>query len=362
MKNFLFLAATANLVNPGFLFCASIPTTSSVDPSDRSSGDDAHNIPRKVRRRLEEYDRLLEESPINQFTGNVTSSEITTRVVGGEALGPTDDGRIIGGALVKSGRYNYVAQFSKGLACGGLLIAPNIVLTAAHCDGGFKYVTLGMHDYGNRKRAETIPIIKEIIHPEFRRKDFYADFQLLVLKRNSDFTPVCISKEIRMVKDEFLFVMGFGWRTSTGGVYGKMRRTKVKYIKNRTCQKTYPKYMISNNMLCCDSSAKGRDACSGDSGGPLVKKNKNGQDVAVGVVSWGVGCAEYPGVYARISSVYNWINSHVRENGHNGRGSLPLHCKEETIKKTDKGASERADNETSRVFEMSEYVLIEDDQ
>jgi len=361
MKNFLFLAATANLVNPGFLFCASIPTTSSVDPSDRSSVDDAHNIPREVRRRLEEYDRLSEKSPINDFIGNVTSSEITTRIVGGETL-RTDDGRIIGGDLVKRGRYDYVAQFSKGLACGGLLIAPNIVLTAAHCEGGFKNVILGMYDYGNPKRAEKIPIIKEIIHPEFRREDFYADFMLLVLKRNSDFTPVCISKGIQHVRGDFLFVMGFGWLTSTGGLDGKMRRTKVKYMKNKACSKIYSKKLISDNMLCCDSSEKGRDACSGDSGGPLVRKNKNGQDVAVGVVSWGIGCATYPGVYGRISSAYNWINFHVRNNGHDGRGSLPLYCNEEATKENDEGTSGRANEETSGLFEMDEFVLIEDDQ
>ena len=56
-----------------------------------------------------------------------------------------------------------------------------------------------------------------------------------------------------------------------------------------------------------------------DSGGPLVIKGSHpeGQDdVQVGVVSWGVGCASssFPGVYARVSSAYEWIRTTVCDN------------------------------------------------
>ena len=59
-------------------------------------------------------------------------------------------------------------------------------------------------------------------------------------------------------------------------------------------------------MLC--ASANNKDSCQGDSGGPLVKGN-----VQIGVVSWGIDCADpnFPGVYARVSSQYNWIESEV---------------------------------------------------
>eukprot|EP00587_Corethron_hystrix_P016539 CAMPEP_0113316068 /NCGR_PEP_ID=MMETSP0010_2-20120614/11478_1 /TAXON_ID=216773 ORGANISM="Corethron hystrix, Strain 308" /NCGR_SAMPLE_ID=MMETSP0010_2 /ASSEMBLY_ACC=CAM_ASM_000155 /LENGTH=82 /DNA_ID=CAMNT_0000172683 /DNA_START=96 /DNA_END=345 /DNA_ORIENTATION=- /assembly_acc=CAM_ASM_000155 len=54
-------------------------------------------------------------------------------------------------------------------------------------------------------------------------------------------------------------------------------------------------------MMCADSSLQNRDACQGDSGGPLIIKGKSAhEDVAVGIVSWGVGCATYPGVYAEL--------------------------------------------------------------
>jgi trypsin len=56
---------------------------------------------------------------------------------------------------------------------------------------------------------------------------------------------------------------------------------------------------ITNNMMCARDTDK--DSCQGDSGGPLYDSENN---VLVGVVSFGIGCADsnYPGVYARVSS------------------------------------------------------------
>jgi len=72
---------------------------------------------------------------------------------------------------------------------------------------------------------------------------------------------------------------------------------------------------ITSSMLCAEHP-KQKDACQGDSGGPLIKKSGSGDNEdfeLVGVVSWGVGCAQddFPGVYARVSAEYDWIKKEV---------------------------------------------------
>jgi trypsin len=71
------------------------------------------------------------------------------------------------------------------------------------------------------------------------------------------------------------------------------------------CDRSYASYGgIKESMIC--AGAVGVDSCQGDSGGPMT--TKDGEHV--GVVSWGVGCAQagYPGVYTQTSYFINWIN------------------------------------------------------
>lgn len=59
-------------------------------------------------------------------------------------------------------------------------------------------------------------------------------------------------------------------------------------------------------MLCAGYPSGGKDSCQNDSGGPLVEGS-----TVVGIVSWGWGCAAagYPGVYADVGALRDWIES-----------------------------------------------------
>lgn len=63
-------------------------------------------------------------------------------------------------------------------------------------------------------------------------------------------------------------------------------------------------------------AGRGQDSCQGDAGGPIIRPGVSAtNDEVVGIVSFRVGCAEpsFPGIYSRISSAYEWIDSTVCE-------------------------------------------------
>ena len=99
---------------------------------------------------------------------------------------------------------------------------------------------------------------------------------------------------------------------SGGSTPDTLKWVRVPVIKNSQCQAAYGANIAEANICAGYVGVGGKDACQGDSGGPLVCQNGNSA-VLTGVVSWGYGCAQadYPGVYARVTTALNWINSNL---------------------------------------------------
>ena len=98
--------------------------------------------------------------------------------------------------------------------------------------------------------------------------------------------------------------------TIGGSSPNNLQYVRVPAITNSQCNAAYGGG-ITSSMLCAGyPNVGGKDSCQGDSGGPYVC-NDNGNPVIAGVVSWGNGCAhaDFPGVYARVTTVLNWIQS-----------------------------------------------------
>jgi len=227
--------------------------------------------------------------------------------------------RIIGGSEAPSNKYKFIAslQDGQGHFCGGSLITKNAVLSAAHCQGGSYSVALGRHEW-DENGGQKIQMKKEVPHPNYNDRTTDNDFNIVFLKEPAtlgvDVELVSINPQSSLPADgDKVTVMGWGVTSPSGngGVSDKLMEVDVNVISNQECgnsgqgQDSY-KGQITGNMLC--ARANNKDSCQGDSGGPLVKGN-----VQVGVVSWGIGCAEpsFPGVYARISKAYDWIESEV---------------------------------------------------
>ena len=216
-------------------------------------------------------------------------------------------GRIVNGIEVYPPRkYPYMVAMTP-MRCGGSLVAPNVVLTAAHCGASFTGVQIGRHDLANPNESyETLDVLENVPHPNynvFTDRDY--DFMLVRLSGNSAFEPVELDDSGTLPNDSDLIVMG--WGAICTGCDSADVLMEVNVQSDSSCG-YYPPYKITDRMFCAGDVEK--DSCQGDSGGPIIGQESG---KLVGVVSWGLECADpnYPGVYARVNNQLPWIQSYI---------------------------------------------------
>lgn len=227
---------------------------------------------------------------------------------------------IVGGTEATPGRYSYtVALTYNGFQfCGGSLIAPDTVLTAAHCmDGDSFDVVINRHDL-RTSAGESIPRKTEIVHPRYDDDSMDNDFALVFLDRatTENVVPVKLNQDGSYPTDgDTSHAMGWGTTSYQGSPSDLLLEVDLPVISNQECSQRYPQYSMHDSMIC--TFLPGKDACQGDSGGPLIMSGANAnEDKLIGITSWGVGCAtsQYPGVFARVSNQIDWIKTTVCAN------------------------------------------------
>ena len=252
--------------------------------------------------------RRLRVLLVAAFVAALTVPPAATAVVGGSTAGP----------------YPAMAALyvDEDFRCGATLIAPEFVLTAAHCveevPPSQLTFAIGRQSLRDASSGEVIAAGQVTIHERHREPAPDSnDIAVVRLARASTRPPMALlppGQQARWSAGREATVIGWGAQVPVIGLgTDRLRQTRVPMISDGGCANSYGRAFDAQSMVCAGRT--GRDACQGDSGGPLMVPDASGRLAQVGVVSFGFGCGfpGSPGVYARVADtpLYSWIAARV---------------------------------------------------
>ncbi|KAL1380397.1 hypothetical protein pipiens_014232 [Culex pipiens pipiens] len=232
------------------------------------------------------------------------------------------------GLLEVKGQNN--GKLDKWYFCGGSLIEPNVVVTAAHCVSKKQTADLivraGEWDASTVK--EILPyqerrIDKIVIHENFNQSFLYNDIALLFL--DEPFQPdehiqlLCLSPQGKSFENaKNCIATGWGKTSFDSLGYSKiLKKVQLPIVTHSECETALRltrlggTFNLHESFLCAGGET-GVDTCTGDGGSPLVcptDDDEDGRYQLAGIVAWGIGCSRtgIAGVYVNSSMYYDWI-------------------------------------------------------
>ena len=240
---------------------------------------------------------------------------------------------IVNGSSASISAYPYYAQVFATVDgqgtffCGGSVVAPTVILTAAHCVDGVDRISVitGSDDLG---RGRVVRALRWVT-PGYRPATSQNDIALIHLARRVSARPIAVvgpGSDYRWQGAGHTFeVAGMGCTfafqstcNSGGGPSEVLMRATIQSRSDGGCNSDLAIWggIDRRSMLCAGEisdpfgSHNAPNACFGDSVGPLVVEGPAGVPLLIGSVSWGAStCGDYPVAYARLANFRSWLRA-----------------------------------------------------
>jgi secreted trypsin-like serine protease len=247
-----------------------------------------------------------------------------------EARGPAAQASVIGGQEATPGSFPFMAfvvYFEKeggAIVCSGSVIAPRVVLTAAHCTydeqksalneaAGYVVVTGAVNwTYPERQLSEVTQLIPYPKWAPGTARDDFGDAALLVLATPTTAPPVALAKP----SDTRYRRLGTHARVAGwGDTFFEQPEPTESLMWAKTLVESDRCEGLWGRICAIDFPRAKSGVCHGDSGGPLFVSDRKGGWVEIGITEAGFGTCttRRPQIFTRTDLLYKWIAGRVKK-------------------------------------------------